>query len=213
MPETKNRERRRRAGGNGGKVDGGLVGGQLSTVSTGEQPDAESSGLDSGFSPSSAVPPDPEVPAKATRRQFSAKYKLKILEQADACTEPGEVGRLLRREGLHSSHLANWRQAKLKGSLQGLEPRKRGRKAAVRNPLDPEVDRLKRQVARLEEDLRKAHIILDVQGNLSKALRPPLGRETRVVVRYGVGRSDRQLTGAVEPEGNMVRGWLRTLHW
>jgi len=166
MPETENGNRRRRAGGNGGKVDGGVVGGQLSTVSMGEQSDTEVPGL----SPDPASPPDPEVPAKATRRQFRAKYKLKILEQADACTEPGEIGRLLRREGLYSSHLATWRNAKRKGSLEGLEPKKRGRKAAVRNPLEPEVDRLKRQVVRLEDDLRKAHIILDVQGKVAGLL-------------------------------------------
>jgi len=166
MSETKNRERRRRAGGDGGKVDGGVGGGQLSTVSMGEH----SAGSGSGLSPDLVSPPDPEVPAKATRRKFSAKYKLKILEQADACSEAGEIGRLLRREGLHSSHLANWRKAQTKGSLEGLEPRKRGRKAAVRNPLEPEVDRLKRQVVRLEGDLRKAHIILDVQGKVAGLL-------------------------------------------
>lgn len=171
MSEMENRDRRRRAGGNGGKVDGGAGDGQLSTVSMGESFHAREprSGSDVRSVPVSP-PPDPEVPAKATRRQFSAMYKLKILEQVDAFTEPGEVGRLLRREGLYSSHLATWRKAQRKGSLQGLEPKKRGRKAAVRNPLEPEVDRLKRQVARLEEDLRKAHVILDVQGKVAGLL-------------------------------------------
>ena len=64
-----------------------------------------------------AVPPDPEVVAKPTRRQFTGAYRLRILEEADRCTEPGEVGRLLRREGLYSSHLTAWRKARRKGSL------------------------------------------------------------------------------------------------
>ena len=83
--------------------------------------------------PATGVPagtpvPDPEVVAKPTRRQFSAEYRLRILEEADRCTEPGEVGRLLRREGLYSSHLSSWRKARRQGSLRGLTPNKRGAK-------------------------------------------------------------------------------------
>ena len=78
--------------------------------------------------------PDPEVVAKPKRRKFTAQYRLRILEEAESCTQPGEVGRLLRREGLYSSHLTEWRRARREGSLQGLTPSKRGRKRAERNP-------------------------------------------------------------------------------
>ena len=70
--------------------------------------------------------PDPEVVAKPTRRQFSAEYRLRIVEEADRCTRPGEVGRLLRREGVYNSHLSAWRRARRQGSLQDLTPKKRG---------------------------------------------------------------------------------------
>ena len=69
---------------------------------------------------------DPEVVAKPTRHQFTAEYRLRVLEEADRCTRPGEVGRLLRGEGLYTSHLAAWRKARRSGSLQGLTPNKRG---------------------------------------------------------------------------------------
>ena len=77
--------------------------------------------------------PDPEVVAKPKRRQFTAEYRLRILEEADRCTQPGEVGRLLRREGLYSSHLTAWRKARRKGSLRELAAKKRGAKPAERN--------------------------------------------------------------------------------
>jgi transposase-like protein len=69
--------------------------------------------------------PDPEVVPKAKRRRFSAEYKLRILREADACSEPGEIGSLLRREGLYSSHLSNWRRQRQSGTLAGLKPKKR----------------------------------------------------------------------------------------
>ena len=114
--------------------------------------------------------PDPEVVAKPTRRQFTAQYRLRILEEADRCTEPGEVGRLLRREGLYSSHLTAWRKARLKGSLQGLTSKTRGAKPAERNPLDAKVRALEAKVARLEKELHTAHTILDVQGKVAGLL-------------------------------------------
>ena len=117
-----------------------------------------------------AVPPDPEVVAKPTRRQFTAAYRLRILEEADRFTEPGEVGRLLRREGLYSSHLSAWRKARRKGSLQGLSAKKRGAKPSVRNPLDAKVRELEAKVARLEKELHTAHTILDVQGKVAGLL-------------------------------------------
>ncbi|MDN5938929.1 MAG: transposase [Salinisphaera sp.] len=115
-------------------------------------------------------PPDPEVVAKPRRRQFSAQYRLRILEEADRCAEPGAVGRLLRREGLYSSHLTAWRKARRRGSLQGLSPSKRGAKSAKRNPLEGKVRELEAKVTRLEKELRTAHTILDVQGKVAGLL-------------------------------------------
>jgi transposase len=119
---------------------------------------------------STVEPVDPEVAAKPRRRQFTAKYKLRILEEADACEEPGEVGRLLRREGLYSSHLAAWRKAKRHSELTGLEPRKRGRKPRDRDRLAEENRRLKRDLARSREELRRAELIIEVQGRVAGLL-------------------------------------------
>ena len=90
-----------------------------------------------GAAPAGAVP-DPEELARPTRRQFTAEYRLRILEEADRCTHRGEVGRLLRREGLYSSDLANWRKARREGALSGLRPKKRGRKPNEAQPSDAE---------------------------------------------------------------------------
>lgn len=114
--------------------------------------------------------PDPEVVAKPRRRQFSAAYRLRILEEADRCAEPGEVGRLLRREGLYSSHLSVWRKARRSGALQGLASRKRGAKAKPHNPLESQVHELEAKVARLEQALHQAHTILDVQKKVAGLL-------------------------------------------
>ncbi len=117
-----------------------------------------------------AVEPDPEVPEKAHRRRFSGSYKLQILRAADACTELGEIGALLRREGLYSSHLSKWRRQRDVGALEGLRPRKRGRKA---RPIDPQAKRiaqLERETERLRRKLERAEIIIDVQKKLSRIL-------------------------------------------
>ena len=123
--------------------------------------------------------PDPQVVAKPMRRQFTAEYRLRILVEADRCTQPGEVGRLLRREGLYSSHLATWRKARRKGSLRELAAKKRGAKPAERNPLDAKVRMLEAKVERLEHELHTAHTILDVQGKISGLLGLNLEHETR----------------------------------
>ncbi len=114
--------------------------------------------------------PNPEVVAKPKRRQFAAQYRLRILEEADCCTEPGEVGRLLRREGLYSSHLTAWRKARRDGALRGLSSKKRGAKAKVRNLLEPRVHELEAKVVRLEKELYTARTILDVQGKVAGLL-------------------------------------------
>ena len=117
---------------------------------------------------SAAAPPDPEVVDKPVRRQFPPSYKLRIIEEAGRCTEPGEVGQLLRRGGLYTSHLAAWRKAARSGSLKGLS-KKRGRKAE-RNPLETKVRKLEREVDRLEKELHKAHLIIDVQVKVAGLL-------------------------------------------
>ena len=114
--------------------------------------------------------PDPEVVAKPKRRQFTAAYRLRVLEEADRCPESGEVGRLLRREGLYSSHLTAWRKARRKGSLRGLASKKRGAKPAERKALDAKVRELEAKVIRLEKALHTAHTILDVQGKVAGLL-------------------------------------------
>ena len=114
--------------------------------------------------------PDPEVLAKPKRRRFTAEYRLRILEEADGCTEPGAVGRLLRREGLYSSHLTAWRKVRRDGALRGLRSKKRGAKPKASNPLEPKVRELEAKVTRLEKDLHKAHTILDVQEKVAGLL-------------------------------------------
>jgi len=114
--------------------------------------------------------PDPEVVAKPTRRRFTAEYRFRILAEADGCTEFGEVGRLLRREGLYSSHLSAWRKARRDGALRGLSSKKRGAKPKASNPLEPKVRELEAQVAHLEKALHQAYTILDVQGKVAGLL-------------------------------------------
>jgi transposase len=116
--------------------------------------------------------PDPEVVPKAKRRQFSAEYKLHILEEVERCTERGQVGALLRREGLYSSHLSKWRQQRAEGQLQALSPHKRGRKAAEVGV--EELARLQRENERLRARLEQAELIIDVQKKLSRLLGLPV---------------------------------------
>jgi transposase-like protein len=116
--------------------------------------------------------PDPEVLPRAERRQFTGQYKLHILEEVDRCTERGQVGALLRREGLYSSHLSKWRQQRAAGQLQALSPHKRGRKAAEVGA--EELARLLRENERLRARLEQAELIIDVQKKLSRLLGLPV---------------------------------------
>jgi transposase len=113
---------------------------------------------------------DPEVVPQAKRRRFNAKYKLRILEEAEACREPGEIGALLRREGLYSSYLTAWRRQREQGQLDGLSPKKRGRKPSIDEALAKELDALKRENQRLESRLQQAETIIEVQKKLSGLL-------------------------------------------
>jgi transposase-like protein len=114
--------------------------------------------------------PDPEVVPQAKRRRFSAEYKLRILEEVDACHESGQIGSLLRREGLYSSHLTTWRRQREQGQLEALSPRKRGRKPSVDEALVNELAELKRENQRLENRLQQAETIIEVQKKLSGLL-------------------------------------------
>lgn len=111
---------------------------------------------------------DPEVVPKAKRRQFTAEYKLRILEEADRCTEPGQIGALLRREGLYSSHLSKWRQLRERWQREGLAPQKRGR--TPQDPRAAELAQLQRENERLRAQLEQAELIIDVQKKLSQLL-------------------------------------------
>lgn len=114
--------------------------------------------------------PDPEVPEKRPRRKFTVAYKLRILNEADQCTEPGHIGALLRREGLYSSNLSTWRRQRSEGILQGIRPKKRGRKPKEKNPLAKRVAQLEKQNRRLQNKLRTAEIIIEAQKKISQIL-------------------------------------------
>ena len=104
-----------------------------------------------------------EVPQRPVRRRFDAAYKLRILAEADCCTQPGQLGQLLRREGLYSSHLSTWRQQREQGVLSALTPKRRGRKAKPNNPLADELAKFRRENQRLKDQLRQAELVIDVR--------------------------------------------------
>lgn len=115
--------------------------------------------------------PNTEVVAKAKRRQYTAEYKLRILRELDDSQGIGETGALLRREGLYSSHLTNWRRQRERGELDGLAPQKRGPKP---DPQAVELARLQRENERLRERLRKAELIIEVQKKVAQMLGAPI---------------------------------------
>jgi len=114
--------------------------------------------------------PDPEVRERAARRRFTAEYKLQVLRQADQRAGVGELGALLRREGLYSSHLTTWRRQREHGALAGLAPKKRGRPAAPVSPLARRVAELERDKAQLARRLQQAEAIIDAQKKLAEIL-------------------------------------------
>ena len=115
--------------------------------------------------------PETEVVEKARRRQYTAEYKLRILREVDACQGSGEIGALLRREGLYSSYLTTWRRQRGRGELEGLSPQKRGPKA---DPQAVELARLQRENERLGERLKRAELIIDVQKKVAQMLGVPV---------------------------------------
>ena len=113
---------------------------------------------------------DVEVAAKARRRRFTAEYKRRILEEAGICTKPGEIGALLRREGLYSSILTKWRLARERGELAGLAARKRGPKAQVRDGREVRIAQLEREAARWRARAERAEALVEVQKKVASLL-------------------------------------------
>lgn len=114
--------------------------------------------------------PDPEVAEKTPRRRFTARFKLRILQQADKCNEPGQIGALLRREGLYSSHLTVWRRQRENGQLEALKPKTRGRKVNPDRPMAKRIAQLENEIQQLKHKLKQAEIIIDVQKKISEIL-------------------------------------------
>ena len=117
--------------------------------------------------------PDPEVEMRAKRRQFSAQDKLRILNEADSCSEPGQIGALIRREGIYWSYLTDWRRELENGQLQGLQARKRGR---PRDEQSREVRELRSENEQLKAQLAQAELIISAQKKLAQALEQTLSR-------------------------------------
>lgn len=123
--------------------------------------------------------PNPEVVARAKRRRFTAEYKQRILAQTDAAKGSGDIGALLRREGIYSSHLAKWRREREEGILEGLTPQKRGPKVRA-DPLAGENRKLRLDNERLADRLRKAEIVIEVQKKMAMLLVCPFPGEEQL---------------------------------
>jgi transposase len=148
---------------------GNIMKKEMEMVSLERSEDERSEPSRSGGETISIAHADPEVESKARHRKFSAAYKRRILDETDKGGS-GVIGALLRREGLYSSHLTTWRKLRAKGELAGLEPRKRGKKPLLRNPLSIEVNHLTQDNQRLKNRLKQAEIIIDVQKKLCDLL-------------------------------------------
>src|SRR4029453_2334569 len=117
------------------------------------------------------TPEDVQVAAKPQRRSFTAEYKRRLLKEADACSTPGAVGALLRREGLYSSHLVEWRRARARGELAALTPKKRGRKPTPVDPRDRKLAEFERQLAHMTGRAERAEALVAAQKNGSSGFR------------------------------------------
>jgi len=121
-----------------------------------------------------SVVPNPEVPEKAVRRIFTAGYKRRILREADACKETGQLGALLRREGLYSSNLITWRRQAEQGTLEALSPKKRGPKEKKPDPSLRRIAELEKATQKLEHKLRQAELIIAAQKKIAEIFQMPL---------------------------------------
>ena len=147
-----------------------------------ERVDAPSPAVVSGApAPLRVVPPpivpDPEVRERAARRRFTAEYKLQVLRQADQCAGVGELGALLRREGLYSSHLTTWRTARERGDLAGV-PKKRGPVRRVADPRDKKLAEQERELSRWKKRAERAEALVELQKQMAALLGTPLATET-----------------------------------
>ena len=138
-----------------------------------ERSDGERNGGEDNRATASTPVPDPEVPARPARRRFSAQYKAQIVEEASRCTQPGQIGALLRREGLVSARLALWRKQCRQGAMKALRDDKRGRKP-IHDPRDCELDRLRRENVRLTHKLKQAQTIIEIQKKVAALLGHPI---------------------------------------
>ncbi len=142
---------------------------------TEELGEAEGARRATGGSPSAApVAGETEVVAKARRRRFTAEYKRRILREADRCTHPGEIGALLRREGLYSSHVTTWRAARDRGELAGLAPKPRGPKPTPPDPRDKKIAEQEREITRWKQRAERAEALVEVQKKVAALLGAPL---------------------------------------
>lgn len=157
------------------KTQGAVCAGSERSGGERSEPPRSGEPAQTGASPVDRCSTNPEVLEKPVRRRFSAEYKERIVREAQACREPGEVGALLRREGLYSSHLTTWRQRLAQGGRAALVEGRRGRKPK-RTPLQVENERLRKQNARLEQRLRQAEGIIEIQKKVSEILAIPLCR-------------------------------------
>jgi transposase-like protein len=121
-----------------------------------------------------AVAPDPEVAERPKRRSYTAEFKRQILAEAEGCTQPGQLGALLRRHGLYSSHLTSWRGQRARGELAGLTPKKRGPKPEAKNPLADRVAKLERDLARAVARAERAERFVELQKKMAELLGEPL---------------------------------------
>jgi transposase-like protein len=133
--------------------------------------------IEEADAPPAGVTDDVEVVAKAERRRFPAEYKRRIVREADRCTKPGEIGALLRREGLYSSLLTTWRAARDRGELEGLAAKKRGPKVVAPDPRDKKIAALEREVGRQRKRAERAEALVDVQKKLATLLGTPFESE------------------------------------
>jgi transposase-like protein len=135
------------------------------------------SGEEASARPPATAAPETEVAAKAQRRRFTAQYKQQIVRAADRCTQLGEIGALLRREGLYSSALTNWRGARDRGELEGLAPKPRGPKATAADPRDRKIIEQEREIVRWKHRAERAEAFVEVQKKVAALLGTPLDNE------------------------------------
>ena len=117
--------------------------------------------------------PDPEVSGKATRRRFTAQYKIRILQEADNCTDFGQIGALLRREGLYASSLTTWRRQKERGALDALSAKRRGPKKKITDTATRYISKLEQENHAIRQKLKQAETIIEVQKKISEILNIP----------------------------------------